>query len=75
MKYISCHHAYIRSIVQYYIKKKITSEGNTTESQPSFLHNLCFNIWVNDKDCIKIMRNIGIAVEGFREAMENEDGL
>ena len=66
VRFMSCHQAYIRSIAQYHIMKYIEAKPR----QGGFLQHLVTRVWKEDKDCIKIMKNVGFVVEGFKQAVE-----
>lgn len=36
---------------------------------------MCEKTWKEDKDSVKILKNISIAVEGFRESIDAEESL
>ena len=66
VKFISCHTAYIRAICQYYLNIYLEL---VPPSDPFLLSISKF--WKEDKDSQKILKNIAIVVEGFRDGVEN----
>ena len=67
VKFISCHTAYLRAICQYYLYLFL----ELVETKDQFLANLK-QFWREDKDSQKILTNVAIVVEGFKEAVENQ---
>lgn len=59
VRFISCHQAYVRSISQYYIMRYLE---NSAVKGKGFLQHLASTVWKEDKDCVKIMRNVGMVV-------------
>lgn len=64
VKFISCHTAYLRAICQYYLYLYL----DIIQSNDQFLNNLK-QFWKEDKDSQKILTNVAMVVEGFKEGV------
>ena len=65
VKFVSCHTAYLRGICQYYLYKYM----DLVETGDEFLRRMK-QFWQEDAGSIKILRNVGIVIEGFKEGVE-----
>lgn len=66
VKYIACHVAYSRAICQYYMSKFLALRKKNAKAANDALLVSLAHFWFADKDSVNIMRNISVAVEGFK---------
>jgi hypothetical protein len=67
VKFISCHTAYLRAICQYYLYLYL----DIVDPKDQFLTNLK-HFWKDDKDSQKILTNVSMVVEGFKEGVQRQ---
>lgn len=67
VKFISCHTAYLRAICQYYLHSYI----QLNPQKDPFLLNIS-HFWQEDRDSQKILANVAMVVEGFKNAVEGQ---